>query len=567
MKRKIFSAVLAFVMLLTLAPVALAQGENPYVTGFEVKVFDSDGVEHSMTVSSSSPVAPIAGNTIIDTLSFTVTFNEAIDFVVSPGLTMEGENVYVPSTDVPRGALYVSSYNSESGVVTLNLNIVTGTLNFNSTAYSLTMTTEDHITWNTPEPYELFYGFTMFDLANNLNNPVPIPAGSAKSTATSTESLINNIIINKDSENVYLREGGPGVEIETVTYICNADIYVWKAPYDSVLVYPVIPQFETLEYEGWFLNSGYTNAVPADYKVENNITVYAKYTSTAQGSFAENLANQDLPTVTILTKDDFKIFANQASTVRVGRRVILGADLDYTTDADADKTFEAIQFNANFDGGGHTITGATFTANNNTNAGMFAVIGNGQIIANLNLDNITVEYSQNAGVLAGSTSAANGDTPVSSRPLIQNVHVTNSRVSGQNAGGLVGYTFVSIIQYCSVSDTTITGLVNAGGIAAQSYTNINNCYTKNVTPESLLPYDGGIVATMLEASSVTNCWTTYANIVYRHNDGTVTHCVENAEDITAEEVQDYGFDPTYWNIGEYVSEFTFTTEIYYDFED
>lgn len=566
MKRKIFSVVLALAMLLTLAPVALAQeAEAPYVTGFEIVVKDATGNDHSMTVSNSSLIAHVAGTTIIDTLSFTVTFNEAIDFVVSPGLTMEGENVYVPSTDVPRGALYVSSYNSESGVVTLNLNVVTGTLNFNSTAYSLTMTTEDHITWNTPEPYELFYGFTMFDLANNLNNPVPIPAGSAKSTATGTESLINNIIINSDSENVYMREGGAGVAIDTVTYICNAETYVWKAPHDSVLVYPVIPQFETLEYKGWFLDSGYTEPVPADYKVENNLTLYAKYESTDMDNFAKDLANQDIPTVTILTKDDFKVFANQASIVKAGRRVILGADLDYTTDAAGDKTFEAIQFNANFDGNGHTITGLTFTPNGE-NAGMFAKIGQGQIIANLNLDSITVEYAQNAGVLAGSISANSGDTPTASRPLIQNVQVTKSTVDGQNAGGIVGYTFITIIKYCSVSDTTITGLVNAGGIAAQSYTNINNCYTKNVTLDSLLPYDGGIVATMLEASSVTNCWTTYENIVYRHNDGTVTHCVENAEDIPAEEVQDYGFDPTYWNIGEYVSEFTFTTEIYYDFE-
>ncbi len=556
MKRKIFSAVLAFVMLLTLAPVALAQGEGPYVANFSITV---DGVPYS-TAESENGIMIVPGDKTITGLTFTVTFNEAVDFVVSPELT-ETDGIYNPGPDVPRGAMYVSSVEGNS--VFLNLNIVTGTINFNDEDFHLEMTTTDHIMWSGSTQALEYLGGNLFTVAHNLYNPVVIPAGSAVSQATGEPSLINNIILNTDNFNVYMREGGPGVEIVNVTYECNGETYVWKTPKGSTITFPEAPTFETLRFDGWYLNEQHTESVPANYPVTGDMTVYALYTPTTEDNFAKDLADQKKLVVTINNEQDFRTFASQASIVEAGRRVVLGTSLDFSGYEAAEKTFTAISYKGNFDGGGNTITGAIF-APSGDNAGMFAEIGQGQIIANLNLDNITVQYAQNAGVLAGSISANSGDTPTASRPLIQNVQVTNSTVSGRNAGGLVGFTFITIIKFCSVSDTTVDGLVNAGGIAAQSYSAVSNCYTKNTTPDTFL-YDGGIVATMLEASSVTSCWTTYGNIYARNPSGTEEKCFSNAAEVFSDEVPEGYFDPEYWNTGDTLSDYTFTDAIYYQF--
>ena len=561
MKRKIFSAVLAFVMLLTLAPVALAQGETgPYVTNL---FFRNNNVTYN-TSTSPDNIITIQGTESVVGLHFGATFNEAVDFEVLPGLTESG-GTYVPGPDLPRGAMYVSSVNDKE--VHLNLNISTGSADFNDEAMSLILTTEDYITWEGDAPVFELLGANLFMVAHNLYNPVVIPAGSAKSRATGELSAINNIIINNDGTNVYIREGGAGVDIYTVTYICNSETFVWKAPDNSAITYPIYPQYSTLNFAGWYLDEDYTDPVPATYRVTGDVTVYAKYEPKEASTFADQLVNPDIKEVTIETKDDFEVFANQASDAGATKLVKLGLDLDFTGDAATDKTFQAISYKGNFDGGGYTITGATFTPNGD-NAGMFASIGQDQIIANLNLDDITVEYAQNAGVLAGSVSANSGDTPQDDRPIIQNIQVTNSDVSGQNSGGIVGFTFIAIIRYCSVSDSTVYGFVNAGGIAAQSYSDVNNCYTKNVTLNSLIAqYRGGIVSNLLEASSVTHCWTTYERIEGRNTqDRPVTNCITEADYSSAEEATAKGFSSNIWNLADPLSDSTFTDEVFYKFD-
>lgn len=364
---------------------------------------------------------------------------------------------------------------------------------------------------------------------------------------------------------VYMREGGAGVDIYTVTYICNSETFVWKAPDNSVITYPIYPQYSTLNFAGWYLDEDYNDPVPADYRVTGNVTVYAKYEPKEESTFAERLVDPNVKEVTIETKDDFEVFANQASDAGANKLVRLGLDLDFTGDEAADKTFQAITYKGNFDGGGHTITGATFTPNGN-NAGMFASIGRGQIIANLNLDQITVQYAQNAGALVGSVSANSGDTPQGDRPIIQNIQVTHSVVNGQNAGGIMGYTLVTTIQYCSASDTTVAGFVNSGGIAAQSYSDINDCYTKNVTLESLLGYNGGIVANPLDGSDVIHCWTTELKIYGRNTQNRPeTNCITDADYSFASDATEEGFSTSIWNLADPLSDSTFTKEVVYNF--
>lgn len=224
-------------------------------------------------------------------------------------------------------------------------------------------------------------------------------------------------------------------------------------------------------------------------------------------SFEEGLAEK-APILYISDKADWDAFVTNSAQVSADQRVQLTASLDLEG-----ASYQAIQFEGDFDGGNNTISNAKFTANGKY-AGMFSELGATQKIANLNLDNISATgsvLSSYVGVLAGWVYGVN-ETP-RENCLIQNVHVTNSSVSGYTSGGLVGYSFASMIRYCSVEDTTVSGLANGGGIVGLTYGDIVSCYTNNVAPSGLQTRGrGGIAGKLLESGSITDCWYTYEAI-------------------------------------------------------
>jgi hypothetical protein len=251
--------------------------------------------------------------------------------------------------------------------------------------------------------------------------------------------------------------------------------------------------------------------------------------------------------------EDWAAFVLHADEVTSSQRVELLDDIDCDG-----ATYTALTFAGNFDGKGHTISNATFNANG-SNSGMFATIGAGQIIANLTLSNITVNYGENAGVLAGSISATNSDPA-----LIQNVQIRGGTVKGRNMGALVGYTFLSNIKYCSSRDTTFSGTVNAGGIAGISYSVISNCYsTCDFSQFSL--YKGGIVAKNQEAGRVEWCWTTYSKVIASsHADSSAENNYANFGRYKEAAIKNFNFDSTYWEIDD-GADTDFTSAVYYQF--
>lgn len=562
MKRKLLTWLLLAAMLVSIVPAAFAQENAPTVKSFSVTI---DGSEY--TSDSENGTIKVLGSTPIRSeMKFSITFSEAVKFVQSYNITTDSTDplnpVYVPENDIPSGALYVSTPGETSA--TVNMNLKTGSFNFNSSAYSLTLTTSDNgVTWTGEAPVGVLGDLTqltLFTLVNNLINPAMIMADSVESVASQIGNATNNIIFNRDDQFVYIRQGGPNVTIDTVTFVCLADTFKWKLPEGSLLEYPSAPTFSGMEFDNWYTDSSFTNPVPADQIVSNGLTVYAKYNYTSTTDFEKALENQNQTVVEISTPEEFSIFASRAGIMNPGRRVHLAESLDL-----GGSTFTAIQFNANFDGGGHTLSNATFQANGE-NSGMFAIVGKGQKIANVTLSNIKVENAQNAGIVAGSVTSGSGDATQTERPLIQNVRVIGGEVTGRNSAGIAGNTFLADIQFCSVTGTKISGLVNAGGIASQSYSNINNCYTKDIALSGFL-YKGGIVTTMLEASSTTYCWTTYENVVdpRRHNDGVLDVCIANADKTTGEDAEVEGFDTEYWNLADNLANSTFTDQVYYSF--
>ena len=144
---------------------------------------------------------------------------------------------------------------------------------------------------------------------------------------------------------------------------------------------------------------------------------------------------------------------------------VLGADIDFTG-----VTFNAVaDFKGKFYGGGHTLSNIVKDFGSVEECGVFRVIRDGSIIADLNLDNVYIKSSLGrVGSLVGSTKG--GD--------ILNCHVKGkveggSKVPGSNSilkydgvGGLVGDVEGSKIKVyvyrCSL-DVKITITAKCGG--------------------------------------------------------------------------------------------------------
>ena len=137
-------------------------------------------------------------------------------------------------------------------------------------------------------------------------------------------------------------------------------------------------------------------------------------------------------------------------------------------------------YTGTFDGNGKTITGLTVTGSDQY-AGLFGYIGSGGTVKNVVLEGVQIESDNNMSDVGGVAGQSYGN--------IENCSVSGSvSVSGTNsiAGGVVAYQTGGSITGCSSSAT-----VNAGGVAggvvglADGGATLTACYaTGNVTIES-----------------------------------------------------------------------------------
>ena len=163
------------------------------------------------------------------------------------------------------------------------------------------------------------------------------------------------------------------------------------------------------------------------------------------------------------------------------------------------------QYTGTFDGGGHTITGLTVTGSDQY-AGLFGYIGSGGTVKNVVLEGVQIESDNDMSDIGGVAGQSYGN--------IENCSVSGSvSVSGTNsiAGGVVGYQLVGSITGCS-SSATVKGVAYAGGIAG--YTNggasLTGCYaTGSVSVENnttSAAYAGGVVGNNGSSSTLKACY-------------------------------------------------------------
>ena len=181
------------------------------------------------------------------------------------------------------------------------------------------------------------------------------------------------------------------------------------------------------------------------------------------------------------------------------------SDINITLDTDIDltgKDWTPIgtdydnSYKGTFDGGGHTITGLTFTTNDEF-AGLFGWLNRAGTVKNVVMEGVQITSNQIYGGSIGGVVGYSWGT-------IENCSVSGSVSGTVYVGGVVGAQIGGSITGCS-SSATVKGTVDVGGVAGQtnSSATLTACYAtgnviieinpkKNIAGGSLVGMNAGI---------------------------------------------------------------------------
>ena len=189
------------------------------------------------------------------------------------------------------------------------------------------------------------------------------------------------------------------------------------------------------------------------------------------------------------------------------------SDINITIDTDIDltgKDWTPIgtdydnSYKGTFDGGGHTITGLTFTTNDEY-AGLFGWLNRAGTVKNVVMEGVQITSNQIYGGSIGGVVGYSWGT-------IENCSVSGSVSGTVYVGGVVGAQIDGSITGCS-SSATVKGTVDVGGVAGQTNSNatLTACYaTGNVIIEMDPKKNiaGGSLVGMNAGSSLLACYAT-----------------------------------------------------------
>ena len=161
-------------------------------------------------------------------------------------------------------------------------------------------------------------------------------------------------------------------------------------------------------------------------------------------------------------------------------------------------------YKGTFDGGGHTITGLTFTTNDEY-AGLFGWLNRAGTVKNVVMEGVQITSNQIYGGSIGGVVGYSWGT-------IENCSVSGSVSGTVYVGGVVGAQIDGSITGCS-SSATVKGTVDVGGVAGQtnSSATLTACYaTGNVIIEinPIKNIAGGSLVGMNAGSSLLACYAT-----------------------------------------------------------
>ena len=287
----------------------------------------------------------------------------------------------------------------------------------------------------------------------------------------------------------------------------NPDIIV---PYDKGSnTYTAIVAPQSVAAGTAFVTCTFTNGKTFVYKMKNATDWQAggEYTYTVSLAAAKDLGYtiESNGSYTVYNADGLLNVAELVNGGKTDINITLEKNIDLTgkdwtpIGTDYDNSYKGT-----FDGGGHTITGLTFTTNDEY-AGLFGWLNRAGTVKNVVMEGVQITSNQIYGGSIGGVVGYSWGT-------IENCSVSGSVSGTVYVGGVVGAQIDGSITGCS-SSATVKGMVDVGGVAGQtnSSATLTACYaTGNVTLEidPKKNIAGGGLVGMNAGSSLLACYAT-----------------------------------------------------------
>ena len=287
----------------------------------------------------------------------------------------------------------------------------------------------------------------------------------------------------------------------------NPDIIV---PYDKGSnTYTAIVAPQNVAAGTTFITCTFTNGKTFVYKMKNATDWQAggEYTYTVSLTAAKDpgYTIEGNGSYTVTSADGLMHVADLVNGGKTDINITLDKNIDLTgkgwtpIGTDYDNSYKGT-----FDGGGHTITGLTFTTNDEY-AGLFGWLNRAGTVKNVVMEGVQITSNQIYGGSIGGVVGSGWGT-------IENCSVSGSVSGTVYVGGVVGVQIGGSITGCS-SSATVKGTVDVGGVAGQtnSSATLTACYaTGNVIIEMALKKNiaGGGLVGMNAGSSLLACYAT-----------------------------------------------------------
>ena len=258
-----------------------------------------------------------------------------------------------------------------------------------------------------------------------------------------------------------------------------------------------------------FITCTFTNGKTFVYKMKNATDWQAggEYTYTVSLTAAKDpgYTIEGNGSYTVTSADGLMHVADLVNGGKTDINITLDKNIDLTgkdwtpIGTDYDNSYKGT-----FDGGGHTITGLTFTTNDEF-AGLFGWLNRAGTVKNVVMEGVQITSNQIYGGSIGGVVGYGWGT-------IENCSVSGSVSGTVYVGGVVGVQIGGSITGCS-SSATVKGTVDVGGVAGQtnSSATLTACYaTGNVTIEIAPKKNiaGGGLVGMNAGSSLLACYAT-----------------------------------------------------------
>ena len=258
-----------------------------------------------------------------------------------------------------------------------------------------------------------------------------------------------------------------------------------------------------------FITCTFTNGKTFVYKMKNATDWQAggEYTYTVSLTAAKDpgYTIEGNGSYTVTSADGLMHVADLVNGGKTDINITLEKNIDLTgkdwtpIGTDYDNSYKGT-----FDGGGHTITGLTFTTNDEY-AGLFGLLNRAGTVKNVVMEGVQITSNQ---IYGGSIGGVVGY----GRGTIENCSVSGSVSGTVYVGGVVGVQIGGSITGCS-SSATVKGTVDVGGVAGQtnSSATLTACYaTGNVIIEMDPKKNiaGGSLVGMNAGSSLLACYAT-----------------------------------------------------------